>query len=95
MQELQRFAAVEPLGAGDVEPMPAGEMIKAREAAKAAEAHWRKTLNDLFRERSLVDPSYQEAFASAERRLAEGPPWDDAFSPSELLNEADESRRQP
>lgn len=35
-----------------------------------------------------ADPDFNAKSDAAERRLAVGPPWDDAFSPSELLEES-------
>ena len=51
----------------------------------------KKEFLDLYAEFLRNDPDFRAKSDAAERRLAEGPPWDDAFSPSELLKES----RQP
>lgn len=66
----------------------AGRRLKLAQAELEAA---KKEFNDLYAEFLRTDPEFIAKSEAAERRLAEGPPWDDAFSPSELLKES----RQP
>ena len=84
----RRFAATSRLGS-ELVPHRAEEMLSAQKELQAAEADFRK----VYEERLRRDPEFKKRSDAVEQDLAHGPPWDDAFSPRELLNERGESER--
>lgn len=89
--EYERFLATTPLGQNDVKPHSLKDMQAAGEKLRAAEADIRELSEKMRSAYAHVlrnDPSFRERSDEAAQRLADGPPWDDAFSPSELLKES-------
>ena len=95
--DYERFLATTPLEPqDDVEAHSFEEMQSAGAKLQAAEAEIRELsaeLRSLYARVLRDDPSFRKRSDEAERRLAAGPPWDDAFSPSELLKESKRSDR--
>lgn len=60
----------------------AGRRLKLTEVEVEAA---KKQFNALYVEFLRTDPEFIAKSEAAERWLAQGPPWDEAFSPSELL----------
>lgn len=91
----EKFLATTPLPPfEDVEAHSLEEMQAAHEKLEAAETEIRELsaeMRSLYAQVLRNDPSFKERSDEAERRLADGPPWDDTFSPSDLLKES----RQP
>lgn len=85
--EYDKFVNTTPLNVADV-PLHSMEKMKAAdtELQDAEEA-----FHQLYQKRLQMDPEFAKRSSAAEERLSDGPPWDDAFSPSKLLNESGQS----
>lgn len=84
-----RFAAVTPLEGSEVPVHSGRQMKEAQEELRAAEAEAKR----LYTLRLRDDPEFKAASDRAEEALGKGPPWDDAFSPSDLPLSRDSRNR--
>lgn len=75
-ENYSRFVAVTPLGEKDQSAKRVKEMKAAQDELQAAKDNYAAILRE--------DPDFKRRSDEAERRLAEGPPWDDVITPAHL-----------
>lgn len=87
-ERYDRFVSVAPLKNEDAIPI-SKDVKAAQDELQAAKDEFLDLYADFLRN----DSAFAEKSAAAERRLAEGPPWEDVISPSELIDESDSTDR--
>lgn len=79
-EAYEKFRAIAPPPHSDAKPHLLEDMKAAQAEIDAAEEHFARLLRE--------DPDFIKRSAEAERRLAEGPPWDDVINSADLLPES-------
>lgn len=79
-EAYEEFTAVAPLPPHDLQPQQVEAMKAAQTEIEIAEQAYARLLRE--------DPRFAKESARAERRLQDGPPWNDIIRPSDLLDES-------
>ncbi|MFN2525531.1 MAG: hypothetical protein ABR505_04615 [Actinomycetota bacterium] len=83
-EQYDHFVNITPLDQKDAPLHALDRMRVAQEELDDAT----KAFHQLYLRRLKTDPDFAKRSADAEARLSKGPPWDDKFSPTELLKES-------
>ena len=75
-ENYSRFVALTPHGQKDQSANRAKEMKALQDELQAAQENYAAILRE--------DPDFKKRSDEAERRIAEGPPWDDVITPAHL-----------